>query len=189
MFALTLVTSFAFYRRFRDSELRLAALERAWSEARLSALRGQLSPHTLFNLLHTIRGQIAWDPAAAQSMIVRLGELLRALLVAGAREFSSLREEVLYERLYLELQQQRFEGRIKASLPPLEALPSVWLPALILQPLVENAIVHDLCGHDSKVTIEMDVAIDAGALVVRVTNSVPAERSRSSQRHRPSQRS
>lgn len=175
-FALTLVTSFTFYRRFRDSELRLAALERAWSEARLSALRGQLSPHTLFNLLHTIRGQIAWDPAAAQSMIVRLGDLLRALLVAGEREFSSLREEVLYERLYLELQQQRFEGQIKVSLPQLEALPSVWVPALILQPLVENAIVHGLCGHDCNVTIEMDVAIDDTALMLRLTNSVPAQR-------------
>ena len=55
-FGLALVTGLALYTRFRNSELQRAALEREWSAARLSALRMQLSPHTLFNLLHTIRG-------------------------------------------------------------------------------------------------------------------------------------
>ena len=82
-FALALTSGFALYQRFRDSELRRAALERAWSGARLAALRMQLSPHTLFNLLHTIRGQIAWDPATAQSMIVQLGD--SAAPAAGCR--------------------------------------------------------------------------------------------------------
>jgi hypothetical protein len=76
-FGLALVTGLALYTRFRDSELRLAALEREWSAARLAALRMQLSPHTLFNLLHTIRGHIEWDPKAAQSMVVQLADLLR----------------------------------------------------------------------------------------------------------------
>ncbi len=66
-FGLALVIGFAFYQRLRDSQLRSAALERALTAAHLAALRMQLSPHTLFNLLHTIRGQIAWDPPAAQS--------------------------------------------------------------------------------------------------------------------------
>jgi hypothetical protein len=57
-FGLALVTGLALYTRFRNSERRLAALEREWSTARLAALRMQLSPHTLFNLLHTIRGHI-----------------------------------------------------------------------------------------------------------------------------------
>ncbi len=100
-FALALVGGFALYQRFRDSELRLAALQRAWNGARLAALRMQLSPHTLFNLLHTIRGQIGWDPAAAQSMIVQLGDLLRRLLTAGERDFSLLAEELDFVRLYL----------------------------------------------------------------------------------------
>jgi len=75
----------ALYTRFRNSELRLAALEREWSTARLAALRMQLSPHTLFNLLHTIRGYIEWDPKGAQSMVVQLADLLRRLLNAGER--------------------------------------------------------------------------------------------------------
>src|SRR5256885_167451 len=77
-FGLALVTGFAFYQRLRDSQLRSAALERALTQAHLTTLRMQLSPHTLFNLLHTIRGQISWDPPAAQAMVVQLGDLLRS---------------------------------------------------------------------------------------------------------------
>ena len=89
-FGVALMTGFAFYQRLRDAQLRSAALERALTRAHLAALRMQLSPHTLFNLLHTIRGQIIWDPPAAQTMVVQLGDLLRRLLSAGEREFSRL---------------------------------------------------------------------------------------------------
>ena len=95
-FGLALVTGLALYTRFRDSELRLAALEREWSAARLAALRMQLSPHTLFNLLHTIRGHIEWDPKGAQSMVVQLADLLRRLLNAGERDFSRLADELQF---------------------------------------------------------------------------------------------
>src|SRR6201999_593611 len=111
-FGLALVTGLALYTRFRDSELRLAALEREWSAARLAALRMQLSPHTLFNLLHTIRGHIEWDPKAAQSMVVQLADLLRRLLNAGERDFSRLADELQFAKLYLELQQRRFTDRL-----------------------------------------------------------------------------
>ena len=111
-FGLALITGFAFYQRLRDSQLRSAALERALTQAHLAALRMQLSPHTLFNLLHTIRGQITWDPPAAQAMVVQLGDLLRRLLSAGEREFSRLADELQFVALYLELQQKRFADRL-----------------------------------------------------------------------------
>jgi two-component system, LytTR family, sensor kinase len=171
-FAVALVTGFAFYRRFRDAEARIADLERAWSAARLSALRSQLSPHTLFNLLHTIRGQISWDPRAAQSMVVQLGDLLRRLLSAGERDFSRLSEEIQFARLYLELQQKRFTDRLTLTLPASDALPDAWVPSLILQPLAENAVVHGLAGHEGPVTIRIDVEAQDGELALRVTNTM-----------------
>ena len=85
-FGLALITGLTLYQCFRDSQLRFAALERTLAATRLAALRLQLSPHTLFNLLHTIRGQIAWDPASAQAMVVQLGDVLRRLLAAGERD-------------------------------------------------------------------------------------------------------
>src|SRR4029077_16792710 len=145
-FGLALVTGFALYTRFRNSELRVAALEREWTAARLAALRMQLSPHTLFNLLHTIRGHIEWDPKAAQSMVVQLADLLRRLLNAGERDFSRLADELQFARLYLELQQRRFTDRLSVELPNPAEVPAVWVPSLILQPLIENAVVHGLAG-------------------------------------------
>jgi two-component system, LytTR family, sensor kinase len=170
-FALALVAGFSLYRRSRDVETRLAELERAWNAARLTALRSQLSPHTLFNLLHTIRGHISWDPRAAQSMVVQLGDLLRRLLSAGERDFSRLSEEIQLASLYLELQQKRFADRLTLTLPA-GALPDAWVPSLILHPLAENAVVHGLAGHEGPVTIRIDVETQQDGLVLRVTNTM-----------------
>jgi hypothetical protein len=171
-FGLALVTGFAFYQRLRDSQLRSAALERALTQAHLATLRMQLSPHTLFNLLHTIRGQIAWDPPAAQAMVVQLGDLLRRLLTAGEREFSRLADELQFVTLYLELQQRRFADRLTIRVPLREDVARAWVPSLILQPLVENAVVHGLAGHEGPVTIRVEAYVSGERLVLRVLNTI-----------------
>jgi hypothetical protein len=175
-FGLALVTGLALYTRFRDSELRRTALEREWSAARLSALRMQLSPHTLFNLLHTIRGHIEWDPKAAQAMVVQLADLLRRLLNAGEQDFACLGDELQFVRLYLELQQKRFADRLTIVLPSPEDIFDAWVPSLILQPLVENAVVHGLAGHQGPVTVRVAVHRAAGVLILRVTNTIAADK-------------
>lgn len=175
-FAVALVTGFDFYRRLRDSQSRAAALERALTAAHLASLRMQLSPHSLFNLLHTIRGQIDWDPATARTMIVQLGDLLRRLLNAGEREYSRLADEIQFVRLYLELQQRRFADRLTIDVPQPAALPAAWVPSLILQPLVENAVVHGLAGHQGPVVVRVSAASSHGVLTLRVTNTVAAQR-------------
>ena len=174
-FGIALINGFSLYRRYRDSQLRSAALERALTGAHLAALRMQLSPHTLFNLLHTIRGQISWDPVAAQSMVVQLGDLLRRLLTAGEREFSRLTDELQFVRLYLELQQKRFADRLTVWITDVESLPSLWVPSLILQPLVENAVVHGLARHTGPVVIRVEAATEQDTLILRVINTVAPE--------------
>jgi hypothetical protein len=171
-FGLALVTGFVFYQRLRDSQLRTAALERALTQAHLTALRMQLSPHTLFNLLHTIRGQITWDPPAAQAMVVQLGDLLRRLLSAGEREFTRLADELQFVTLYLELQQKRFADRLTIRVPLREDVARAWVPSLILQPLVENAVVHGLAGHEGPVTIRVEAYVSGERLVLRVLNTI-----------------
>ena len=171
-----LVTGLALYTRFRDSELRVAALEREWSAARLAALRMQLSPHTLFNLLHTIRGNIEWDPKGAQSMVVQLADLLRRLLSAGEKEFSRLADELQFVKLYLDLQQRRFADRLSIALPQADEVPSVWTPSLILQPLVENAVAHGLAGHQGAVSVRLTARVSSGVLQLRVVNTIAQDR-------------
>jgi Histidine kinase len=175
-FGLALVTGLALFTRFRNSELRLAALEREWSAARLAALRMQLSPHTLFNLLHTIRGYIEWDPKGAQAMVVQLADLLRRLLNAGERDFSRLSDELHFAHLYLELQQRRFSDRLSVEMPNPAELPAVWVPSLILQPLVENAVVHGMAGHQGAVKVAISVSLAHDSITIRVRNSMAANR-------------
>jgi hypothetical protein len=175
-FGLAAINGFSWYQRYRDAELRVTALESNWHAARLAALRMQLSPHTLFNLLNTIHAQIAWDPELAQSMVIQLADLLRRLLNAGEREFSRLSDELQFVRLYLELQMRRFPDRLSIALPDAAATPTLWVPSLILQPLVENAVVHGLAGHEGPVLIAIETAIERDTLILRISNTVSPTR-------------
>lgn len=170
-FGIALATGFKVYQNFRDSELRLSAMEQAWSSARLSALRMQLSPHTLFNLLNTIRDHIAWEPATAESMVVQLADLLRQLLNAGEMEFTRLTDEMKFVRTYLELQQRRFIDRLTLELPSNQNIPTTWVPSLILQPLVENAVIHGLAGNQQKVAIRILISVEDAVLIMKVINT------------------
>jgi hypothetical protein len=171
-FGLALVTGAAVYKQYKDAQLRAEALERQWSSARLAALRMQLSPHTLFNSLNLIKGQIAWNPGAAQKLLVQLADLLRRLLNAGNREFARLREELELVGLYLDLQQQRFPERLRIELPERTSVPDVWVPSLILQPLVENAVTHGLAGHEGPNRVELRVVEQGDELVLSVLNDI-----------------
>jgi sensor histidine kinase YesM len=171
-FGLALVRSVVLYTRVRDSEVQVAELEREWSAARLAALRMQLSPHTLFNLLHTIRGNIEWDPRGAQAMVVQLADLLRRLLSAGERDFSRLADELQFAGMYLELQQRRFADRMRFTLPVGGEIPAVWVPSLILQPLIENAVVHGLAGHQGPIDISITAQATGDVLRLRVVNTM-----------------
>jgi LytS/YehU family sensor histidine kinase len=134
----------------------------------------QLSPHTLFNLLHTIRGQIGWDPVSAQAMVVQLGDVLRRLLAAGERDFSRLSDEFEFVRLYLELQRSRFSDRLSVDMAHLGDLSILWIPSLILQPLVENAVAHGLAGHVGPVVIRVEAEMVEQMLILRVVNTIAA---------------
>jgi hypothetical protein len=171
-FGLALIRGAVLYTRYRDTQLRIADLERKWSLARLAALRMQLSPHTLFNLLHTIRGNIEWEPRVAQSMVVQLADLLRRLLSAGERDLTRVADELQFCGMYLELQQRRFPDRMSFTLPEPGQVPPAWVPSLILQPLIENAVVHGLAGHQGAVAIRVDARLAAETLHLRVVNTI-----------------
>jgi sensor histidine kinase YesM len=170
-FGLALITGVATWRRFHDLQLRNSELRRDWAGARLAALRTQLSPHTLFNVLHTIQARISGEPEVAESLIASLGDLLRGLLQAGERDFSQLRDELQFVELYLGLQLGRFADRLTVHVQNGADVPAVWVPSLILQPLVENAVVHGLADHSGPVLIDVIYDLSPDRLQLRVLNS------------------
>jgi LytS/YehU family sensor histidine kinase len=105
-------------------------------------------------------------------MVVQLADLLRRLLNAGEREFTRLADELQFVRLYLELQQKRFSDRLTIKLPPAEDVVDAWVPSLILQPLVENAVVHGLAGHQGAVEVRITLGKTDETLIIRVINTL-----------------
>jgi hypothetical protein len=123
---------------------RAARAETLRAEAQLAALRARLNPHFIFNLLHTLMGLVARDPASAESALERLGDVLRYGLRVQSQGLDEvrLREEWEFVDRYLSLERLRLGERLQARLDVEDGLLDVIVPAFSLQPLVENAVRH-----------------------------------------------
>jgi LytS/YehU family sensor histidine kinase len=131
-----------YQRMYREGKVAAARLEASLVEARLSALRGQLQPHFLFNTLNAIAVLTGEDPARAHRMLLRLGDLLRLSIDDNGRHEVSLSQELATLACYLDIQQVRFEERLRVALEVEESVREAAVPAFLLQPLVENAVRH-----------------------------------------------
>lgn len=143
------------------------------TEAELRALRAQINPHFLFNALTTIGYLIQTAPDRALQTLLRLTALLRAVLRKGEGEFCTLGEELELIEAYLDIERARFEDRLRVSLDvPLE-LRHVRVPALLLQPLVENAIKHGITPQRAggELTVWARLADDGEHLQIRISDT------------------
>ena len=123
------------------------AHERQVSQLRLELLKAQLHPHFLFNTLHTISAMMHEDVKGADRMIRRLSELLRLTLENIGKNVVTLAEELEFVRLYLEIQRERFGERLATRVEVSADTRTALVPALFLQPLVENCLKHGLAGQ------------------------------------------
>jgi signal transduction histidine kinase len=160
--------AFDYYRRYRERELRAAELEKGLVQARLQALQMQLNPHFLFNTLHSISALMHKDVEAADRMLTRLGDLLRAALDSSDTQEVTLRQELQFLERYLDIEHTRFGDRLTVKT---RIAPDAWealVPNLILQPLVENAIRHGIepCSRPGR--IELSARVESGMVTLEV---------------------
>ena len=134
-----LLQAFESSRRAEQRALELKVLAR---EAELEAFRTQIDPHFLFNCLNSISSLCGTDPAAARHTAVRLGDFLRASLRLGAGDAIPLAEELRLNAAYLDVERVRFGDRLTYREEVPEECLATPIPALLLQPLVENALKH-----------------------------------------------
>jgi two-component system LytT family sensor kinase len=133
------------YARAHQEEAAQAdRLARQLSDARLALLQRQLHPHFLFNALQAISTLLHRDPETADRLLVRLSELLRAMLDDASAETMPLRVELDLARKYLEIEQARFGSRLSIEWRVEASVLDVPVPSLVVLPLVENAIRHGL---------------------------------------------
>jgi signal transduction histidine kinase len=149
--------------RYRDRERQLA-------QARVDLLKAQLRPHFLFNALNTISAMVHADPRAADRMVSRLSELLRAALASFEEEQIPLRRELELLALYVEIERDRFGERLSVCVDAAPEALDARVPPLLLQPLVENAVRHGF-GLDGKpLTVRVAAARAGERLRLEVTD-------------------
>lgn len=172
-------TAIDFARAVRDEavtrarlEARAAALESSVAQARLDALSMQMNPHFLFNTLTAISGLVSRDrKGEAREVIQRLGELLRQSLGNGNGPFTTVAREAALLDDYLYIQRVRFSDRLDARVEIARDVRECLIPAMLLQPLVENAIRHGVEPREGKGQVRISVRRDNGALAIRIADS------------------
>jgi two-component system LytT family sensor kinase len=155
------------------AQRRAAEAESAAQAAQVRALRYQVNPHFLFNTLNSLSSLIiAGRAEEAESMVLKLSTFFRSSLTLDASADISLAEEIALQRLYLDIEKVRFPRRLKVAIDIPTELENARLPALLLQPIVENAIKHAVSPTRDTVTLQI-IAREAGPgrFTIEITNT------------------
>ncbi|MGH9888152.1 MAG: sensor histidine kinase [bacterium] len=151
--------------------LRASQLEAQLQTAHLAALRAQLQPHFLYNTLNGIAALVAdVQPARAVAAIEQLGELLHASLRDDGREAITVEEEVALVERYLALQRMRFGDRLRYDSDVAPEVAECLVPVLLLQPIVENAVVHGLDAGQESLHVRIDAVATRNGVEITVAN-------------------
>ncbi len=148
-------------------ERKLEEQGRLLLEARLDALQRQINPHFLFNTLNSIASLVRSRPELAREMIVKLGNILRALL-QDRDAFVPLGEEIAFTDDYLDIEVVRFGEKLRVVKEIAEDTLDIEVPSMLLQPLIENSIKHGLEPRISGGTVTLRSRLVAGRLTIEI---------------------
>lgn len=160
--------------------LGLLGLHSAWvgktwavraKQAELEALQARIRPHFLFNTLNTGAALVHDQPGQAERLLLDLADLFRAAL-SGPRDIP-LADELALARRYLEIESLRFGPRLRLAWDLADPLPEVLMPALSIQPLVENAIRHGVEPSANGARLDVAVKVDGDAVRIVISNDLP----------------
>jgi two-component system sensor histidine kinase AlgZ len=164
----------------RDAEARVMKASVLARDAELKALKAQVNPHFLFNSLNSISALTSSDPAKAREMCILLGDFLRRTLGLGEKAAIPLDEELSLIRAFLAVEKVRFGARIQMEEDIDQDALTVPVPPLLLQPLVENAVVHGIANLVEGGYIRLGIHTRDGIVSIDLANSfdpdAPAKR-------------
>ena len=163
----------------QEQERHAAELAVMAQEAQVRALRYQINPHFLFNTLNAIAALIRDAPGKAEEMVVQLSDFFRRSLAVNPMEDLTLAEEVELQRLYLEIERTRFPERLRLDVVLEDDVAEARVPALLLQPLVENAVKHGVARSEGSTCIRIRARRDGPDLEIVVENDAAAQGPRS----------
>lgn len=162
------------WRELLGARLRAERAGALLREAQLDRLTRQMQPHFLFNALNTVSALMHVDVARADATLVQLADVLRAALALGERPQASLRDELRLAQGYAAVMRERFDGRVGIDWDIAPETLDVALPAISVQPLLENVFKHTVGRRRGPVKIRVEARVaarrggDGAALVLRV---------------------
>jgi sensor histidine kinase YesM len=164
------------WARERERAERERELEIAARDAELSAIKAQFQPHFVLNALTSLLALVDRDPALARTMIVRLADLMRAVFERADQDEVPLERELDLIRAYLDVERIRLGSRLSVTIDVDDAARGVRVPALLLQPIVENAVKHGIAPFAGAGRLEVRATVIDGRLriVVRDSGRTPA---------------
>jgi signal transduction histidine kinase len=154
----------------QEQERHAAELMVRAQEAQVRALRYQINPHFLFNTLNAIVALVRDAPAKAEEMVLQLSDFFRRSLSLDPTGDVTLSEEVDLQRLYLEIERTRFPDRLRFDVALEDGTAGARVPALLLQPLVENAVKHGVARSEASTCVRIRARLDGPALEIVVEN-------------------
>ncbi|MBZ5581468.1 MAG: histidine kinase [Acidobacteriia bacterium] len=157
----------------REEEIQRQELRLLASRAELKALRAQINPHFLFNALNAIAGLIQERPQLADETIEHLAQVFRYTLRKSDAEWVRLEEEVEFIAAYLRVEQARFGERLRVEFDVDPAAGGVPIPAMSIQPLIENAIRHGASAVEGCGVVRLRARLAGGALEIEVFDNGP----------------
>ncbi|GLQ88761.1 sensor histidine kinase [Dyella flagellata] len=159
------------YGQWQVQRHRLLQTQKALAEAQLAQLQGQLRPHFLFNALNTVSALMHTDVARADRLVTALGDLLRISLRSAESEMTTLAEELRTLELYADIMRERFRDRVTLNWQTDRTLLDTPVPALLLQPLLENVFKHGVEPAVTPVRIHIRVQREKSSLEICISNS------------------
>jgi len=163
---------FIAFDNMRAAERRQLASQLLARDAELQMLRSQINPHFLFNSLNSISALTSIDAAAARSMAIELGSFYRKTLATSERQLISLSEELELCEHFLAIEKIRFGEKLKTNLAIETESLAAQVPAMFLQPLLENAIKHGICNISDGGVITIKSHIRDSWLHIVINNPV-----------------
>jgi two-component system, LytTR family, sensor histidine kinase AlgZ len=161
----------------RAAEARVLETSVLARDAELKALKAQVNPHFLFNSLNSISALTSSDPAKAREMCILLAEFLRMTLGLGEKSSIPLSEELSLVHRFLAIEKVRFGSRLQLTEDVSEDCKSMLIPALLLQPLIENAVTHGIANLPDGGSLQLAAHCQAGRLSIVVENTFDTEAS------------
>ncbi|MBL8212621.1 MAG: histidine kinase [Bryobacterales bacterium] len=161
-------------RQLRDEQrAREQQLETLTTQAELRALRAQINPHFLFNALNAVAACVRSRPDIADDTLMQLADVFRYTLRRSETEWVRLGDELHFIKAYLAVEQTRFHGRLQTVVEADPEALSLSIPAMLIQPLIENAIKHGTAQTSAQGSIHVTVSLAGPCLWITVSDNGP----------------